>query len=57
MGAERADQFGEIAVDDFVELVERKSDSVVGDPVLRKVVCANLLGTLGCAHHCSAFGA
>ena len=57
MGAERADELVEIALDDAIELVEREPDAVIGDAVLRVVVGADLLRALARADHAAALGA
>src|SRR5207245_1756360 len=44
-------QLVEIAVHDLVELVQGKIDPVIGDPVLREVVGANLGGPIAGADH------
>ena len=40
----------EFSGEDFVEVVRRQVDSMVGDAVLLEVVCSNLLGTSTSAH-------
>src|SRR5467141_3824630 len=39
-------QLGKIAVHDVVDLVEGKTDAVVGDPSLREIISADALGTV-----------
>src|SRR5712664_254730 len=46
LGEQRLRQLGEIAVHDVVDLVEGKTDAVVGDPSLRKIISADALGTV-----------
>src|SRR5262245_8011320 len=47
MRAERRDELVEIAVEDLVELVEREADPVIGYAILREIVRADLLRSLG----------
>src|SRR5262249_43569592 len=43
---QRLDQFAQVAGDDGVQLVQAQLDPVVGDPVLREVVGADLLAAV-----------
>src|SRR5437899_3083328 len=43
---QRLRQLGKIAVHDVVDLVEGKTDAVVGDPSLREIISADALGTV-----------
>ena len=46
MGYQGVDEGLELAVHDLGELVQRQAHAVVGDPVLRKVVSADLLAAV-----------
>src|SRR5262245_40462535 len=46
LGGERLGELVEVAGEDLVELVDRQFDAMVGDPVLREVVRADLLRAL-----------
>ena len=43
---QRVDHFVELPLQDLVELVEGQSDAVVGESVLREVVCPDALATV-----------
>src|SRR5262249_41024896 len=49
--AQGADDLGEVAGDDGVELVQVQVDAVVGDAVLREVVGADALAAVARAYH------
>src|SRR5262249_10044442 len=46
LGLQRLRQLGEVPVHDVVDLVQRESDAMIGDPSLREVVGAYALGAV-----------
>src|SRR5512137_2786250 len=50
VGRQGADNAVKVSVDHRREVIDAQFDAMVGDPVLRKVVGANLLIALACSH-------
>ncbi len=52
---DRADQLVELSRDDAIQLVERDVDTVIREPILRKVVGPDFLGAVPRLHLAAAF--
>ncbi len=46
LGGQRPGQFGQVAIHDVLDLVQRQVDAVIGDARLREVVGADALGAV-----------